>query len=232
MATPKKNAPKKAAPTKAAKPKPAAKAPAKAKLAPKAKPEGKPKSPTVVPKKPERVIAKKSEPVDSKKAEPVITKKTDHAPRPVAKPKPVESPKPEIPPEPQKPQVDEEWQRNMRVMLAGQRQRLVSVVAATQAQMAEKSGDLPDISDRASEGFEDELAVGLMAIEAAQLEDINEAIERIDQGTYGLCIDCLKAIPKKRLEVLPFAKRCLACEGQSERRTRDIEAEEEEEEID
>lgn len=240
MATPKKNAPKKAAPSKAAKPKPAAKAPAKAKPAPKSRADTKSKSPAVAAKKSEpevvkkgdAVVSKKSEPVVSKKAEPAVSKKPEPAPRPVAKAKPVEPPKPEIPPEPQKPQVDEEWQKNMRVMLAGQRQRLLSVVASTQAQMAEKSGDLPDISDRASEGFEDELAVGLMAIEAAQLEDINEAIERIDDGSYGLCIDCGKAIPKKRLEVLPFAKRCLACEGQSERRTRAIEAEEEEEEID
>jgi RNA polymerase-binding protein DksA len=106
------------------------------------------------------------------------------------------------------------------------------VVASTQAQMAEKSGDLADISDRASEGSEDELAVGLMAIEAAQIEDINEAIERIDKGTYGLCVDCKRAIPRKRLEVLPFAKRCLACEAQSERRSRVAEAEAEEEESD
>jgi RNA polymerase-binding protein DksA len=132
---------------------------------------------------------------------------------------------------PQKPQVDEEWQKNMREALATQRQRLMSVVQTTQAQMAEKSGDLADISDRASEGFEDELAVGLMAIEAAQLEDINEAIERIDSGTYGLCVDCRRAIPRKRLEVLPFAKRCLTCEGESERRHRVIESQSDDEDI-
>ena len=135
------------------------------------------------------------------------------------------------PMEPQKPQVDEAWIKQMRDLLAAQRQRLVTVVASTQQQMAEKSGDLADISDRASEGFEDELAVGLMAIEAAQLEDINEAIERIDNGSYGLCIDCKKAIPRKRLEVLPFAKRCLACEGLAERRARVAEGEDEEEEL-
>ncbi len=231
MATPKKSTPKKAAPTKAAsaKPKPSAKAAVKTKPAPKTKVETKSKSP--VPP----VAAKKSDPPIAKKVEAPVSKKTVVAVKPksvVASPKPVAPPKPVPPPEPQKPQVDEEWQKNMRVMLASQRQRLVSVVQSTQAQMAEKSGDLPDISDRASEGFEDELAVGLMAIEAAQLDDINEAIERIDLGTYGLCVDCQKAVPKKRLEVLPFAKRCLPCEGQSERRTRDIEVEEEEEEID
>jgi DnaK suppressor protein len=86
--------------------------------------------------------------------------------------------------------------------------------------MAEKSTGLSDVSDQASEGYGDELAVGLIAIEAAQLEDIEAAIARIDNGTYGLCLDCEKPIPKKRLEVLPFARRCLACEGMREHRAR------------
>jgi RNA polymerase-binding protein DksA len=128
--------------------------------------------------------------------------------------------------------VDEEWQSKMRDALVNQRHQLLAVVQTTQAQMAEKTGDLPDLSDRASEGFEDDLAVGLMAIEAAQLEDIDFAISRIDDGSYGLCADCGKPVPRKRLEVLPFARRCLACEGESERRHRKVEEESSEEDSD
>ncbi len=142
---------------------------------------------------------------------------------------PKASPKPS---KPKKPAVDADWQANMREAMARQRQLLLSVVQSTQAQMAEKSGDLPDVSDRASEGFEDELAVGLMAIEAAHLDDIDAAIKRIDDGTYGLCTDCKKPIPRKRLEVLPFARRCLNCEGASERRGRVVEATAEDEDWD
>ena len=212
MATPKKTGPKK--------PNTAAKIAVKAK--PIAKPAAKAKAPAAT--KP-KVEAKP-------KPAPVVQRRPD-LPRPL----PAMRPRPERiviepePIEPQKPQVDEAWIKQMRELLTMQRQRLVSVVASTQAHMAEKSGDLADISDRASEGFEDELAVGLMAIEAAQLEDINEAIERIDNGTYGVCVDCKRAIPRKRLEVLPFAKRCLACEGLSERRGRAAEAEDEEDEL-
>lgn len=137
-----------------------------------------------------------------------------------------------VPGKPMKAVVDEEWQQTMREAMAHQRQQMLSVVQSTQAQMAEKSGDLPDVSDRASEGFEDELSVGLIAIEAAQLDDIEAAIARIDDGSYGLCATCGKPIPRKRLEVLPFARRCLACEGANERRIRSIEPEEEEEDSD
>lgn len=90
----------------------------------------------------------------------------------------------------------------------------------TQAQLAEKETGMADVSDRASGGFEDELAMGLMQIEAAQIEDIEAAIKRTDDGTYGICADCNKLIPRKRLEVLPFALRCLECEGTKERRAR------------
>lgn len=138
----------------------------------------------------------------------------------------------ERPAKPAKPAVDAQWQADMREALAAQRQRLLTVVQTTQAQMAQKSGDLADVSDRASEGFEDELDMGLMAIEAAQLDDIEAAIKRIDDGTYGICLTCAKAVPRKRLEVLPFARRCLPCEGEHERRSKNIEAADEEEDWD
>jgi DnaK suppressor protein len=121
---------------------------------------------------------------------------------------------------PKKSPIDPEFLKQIREALVHQRQQLLSVVRSTQAQMAEKTKDLPDVSDQASEGYGDELAVGLMAIEAAQLEDIEAAITRIDNGSYGLCADCEKPIPRKRIEVLPFARRCLPCEGVREQRIR------------
>jgi DnaK suppressor protein len=226
MATPRKKESKKAAPAKASAAKDKGKA-AATKAAP-----SKSKAPSPPPKP---VVAAKPKPagrgapvIPSSAPANIFTKR--NAPRPAAR---IEAP-PKLsataPTKPSKPVVDEEWQTQMREMMAHQRQQLLSVVQSTQAQMAEKSGDLPDVSDRASEGFEDELAVGLMAIEAAQLDDIDYAIARIDDGTYGLCVDCGKPIPRKRLEVLPFARRCLACEGSNERRTKAQEPGEEEEE--
>jgi RNA polymerase-binding protein DksA len=130
--------------------------------------------------------------------------------------------KPPSPPKspPRKPAVDEEMLKQLRDAMIHQRQRMLSVVRSTQAQLAEKTKDLPDVSDQASEGYGDELAVGLMAIEAAQLDDIEAALQRIDAGTYGLCLECGKPIPRKRLEVLPFVCRCLTCEGARELRVR------------
>ncbi len=43
------------------------------------------------------------------------------------------------------------------------------------------------------------------------LRDINEALERIDQGTYGMCGNCHQEIDIKRLEIFPEAKTCIKC---------------------
>jgi DnaK suppressor protein len=50
------------------------------------------------------------------------------------------------------------------------------------------------------------------------LTDVQQALERIEQGTYGLCIVCGQPIPEKRLEALPWAARCVKDEEQLEQR--------------
>ena len=244
MATPKKTSTKKAPVAKSAEPKvrvPDAKKPAAKSKAVVAKAVPKSTKPAVKAALPATAKPAAAS-VSAKSAVAKVTAKVETSPPPrreafERKPERMEKKPPreietivERPSEPAKPQVDAEWIGQMREMLVNQRHQLVSVVESTQAQIAEKDGDLADVSDRASEGFEDELAVGLMAIEAAKLDDIEAAIQRIDEGSYGLCVDCKKAIPRKRLEVLPFARRCLACEGQSERRSRVADAEDEGEE--
>ena len=44
-----------------------------------------------------------------------------------------------------------------------------------------------------------------------RIRDINGALERIKKGTYGICENCKKKIPRKRLEAYPEAKFCLKC---------------------
>lgn len=122
------------------------------------------------------------------------------------------------------------WLNEMHEALLRRREQLASVVRSNQGQLAEARKNHADIGDRAAEGFEDELAAGLLSIESAQLDQIEEALSRMDKGTYGVCIECEKPIPRRRLEILPFAKRCLACEGEKERQRRSYRPGEEEEE--
>lgn len=44
------------------------------------------------------------------------------------------------------------------------------------------------------------------------------ALTRVQEGTYGLCVDCRKPVPDGRLEARPDASRCVACQGRHDRR--------------
>jgi len=72
--------------------------------------------------------------------------------------------------------------------------------------------DVVDVVERATGDAADDLAAGLAEIESAQLAQIEEALQRLEEGTYGQCQDCGKPIPQKRLQLVPFALRCVDCQ--------------------
>jgi len=54
--------------------------------------------------------------------------------------------------------------------------------------------------------------------ERTKLNDIDDAIEKIRDGTYGTCEECGEEINKKRLKIIPFARYCVKCQADIERR--------------
>jgi|GEM_PF-281804 len=165
----------------------------------------------------------KSSATTSKKKKTTTTKKsTTKKKTTTAKASAVEAAPPVEPKKkkPRKPAFDAEFLKTIRDDLADERRLLVAMMQSEKDQLAHKEMGLADPSDMASGGMESDLSLGLMANEAARLEKIDEAIKRIDEDSYGICVECEKPIPKKRLEFLPFALRCLECEGNRERRAR------------
>lgn len=53
---------------------------------------------------------------------------------------------------------------------------------------------------------------------AAELQDIDSALQRVDAGTYGRCVVCGNVIPEPRLAAYPTAKRCLPCQTHHEQK--------------
>ena len=80
-----------------------------------------------------------------------------------------------------------------------------------------ESGDDCDI---ASDAIDRTLLDSLSAQDAQRLRLIDNALDRIRQGKYGLCAKCGKEIPQARLEALPYALMCVACASAEERRRR------------
>jgi RNA polymerase-binding protein DksA len=86
----------------------------------------------------------------------------------------------------------------------------------------EGNGDLSrmpiHMADIGTDNFEQEFTLSLMESEEVTLENIEAALERIEDGTYGLCEECGVKIPKKRLGAVPYASMCVRCASQLEQR--------------
>ncbi|MDB4678714.1 TraR/DksA family transcriptional regulator [Rhodopirellula sp.] len=76
-----------------------------------------------------------------------------------------------------------------------------------------------DVLDAAADSVQDELNSQLVEVESRELSAIEEAIERINQGTYGDCESCGKPIPLTRLRAIPYATDCIGCRREAENKT-------------
>jgi RNA polymerase-binding protein DksA len=67
------------------------------------------------------------------------------------------------------------------------------------------------MADVGTENFDQEFTLGLIENEQETLDLINEALERIAQGTFGSCVGCQAPIAKARLEAIPYTRHCIDC---------------------
>lgn len=108
----------------------------------------------------------------------------------------------------------------LRAMLDERRRAILEEVqrgVRTVSQNA-RAGERPKVDSGNSEvpDIQDDITLELIQIKAANLSMIDEVIERIEKGSYGVCRACGEKIPVKRLNALPFAVRCVGCESAKE----------------
>lgn len=80
----------------------------------------------------------------------------------------------------------------------------------------ELSGYTFHMADVATDNYDREFNLGLATQEQKMLWEINEALGRIKDKSYGGCLGCNKPIPKKRLQAMPETKFCIACQSSTE----------------
>jgi DnaK suppressor protein len=68
-----------------------------------------------------------------------------------------------------------------------------------------------DMADQASGNNEVHIALRLKQTDAKILQAIEEALVRIDKGTYGVCRDCGEPIAEARLNAIPWTRVCITC---------------------
>ena len=105
-----------------------------------------------------------------------------------------------------------------RALLA-EKQRMLKQGRATDEVMdaasPEATGDLSShhtrTADQGTESYQREMASRFKTIETDTLRQIEDALKRVTNGTYGICVSCGEPVPKARLEVVPHARFCMKC---------------------
>ena len=87
--------------------------------------------------------------------------------------------------------------------------------------MESDDGGTQDLADKAASSYAKEFLYSLSNTERSVLEQVEEAIERIDDGEYGTCAECDQKITKKRLDAVPWARYCVPCQEQVEQGVRE-----------
>lgn len=73
-----------------------------------------------------------------------------------------------------------------------------------------------DVVDAALDAAHDEINSQLAEVESRELASIDNALERMREGSYGLCESCSSKIPMARLRALPYATMCIECQREAE----------------
>ena len=80
-----------------------------------------------------------------------------------------------------------------------------------------KTTSMPnDMAELGSSNFDQEFTLSLIRSEKDALDQIDAALKRIHDGTFGRCEVCNAAIPKARLQAIPYAALCVCCASQQE----------------
>jgi len=80
-----------------------------------------------------------------------------------------------------------------------------------------EQGDVPDIGDMSVRTYDRDVLYNLSEVQRQRMRDIDAALERIEQGEYGICLRCGEEIAPKRLDVRPFSRYCIDCKMEIER---------------
>ncbi len=108
-------------------------------------------------------------------------------------------------------------------LLEEKREDILKKAEATLAQdMTLDQDDLPDEMDLASSEYLQSFTFRLRGREKVFLDKIQKALERIDDGSFGVCEECSEDISVKRLEARPETTLCIRCKEDQERVERDF----------
>lgn len=109
---------------------------------------------------------------------------------------------------------------SVREVLRARQRSLAEDIAATRDASLTRGDEVLDRKDEATQVEFNEIGDAEVERDVGELREIAAALQRLEDGRYGLCLDCDEPIDARRLQAEPFAVRCAPCQTQREQARR------------
>ena len=117
--------------------------------------------------------------------------------------------------------MDEQELSQFKKQLESMKVDINSDVEKTLTEMTSQTGHIPDPNDRATMESDRSFELRIRGRERKLMEKVDEALARIEDGTYGICAGCGEDIAVKRLQARPVAKFCIDCKTKQEQKEKE-----------
>ncbi len=117
--------------------------------------------------------------------------------------------------------MQDDRKTTLRTMLLERRQVLTREIDELIArhrsdQLLQREQSVADTGDRSLQDSTGEQQISILEVRNRMRNQIDEALHRLQDGTYGTCEDCASEISPERLKAMPFARRCVECQQKAE----------------
>jgi DnaK suppressor protein len=113
--------------------------------------------------------------------------------------------------------MDQKKRKNYRDLLLKKKKEMLAAFNKNKSygKEADEEG-AQDIADKATSAYTKEFLFSLSSSERDLLQQVDEALARLEGDKFGTCIACQQPIERKRLDAIPWARHCLACQEKAE----------------
>jgi DnaK suppressor protein len=113
--------------------------------------------------------------------------------------------------------MDQRKMKTFKESLEKKKQEILETFTKNKSYGMEADGEATqDIADKAANSYTKEFLFSLTTSERDLLQQVDEALVRIAERTYGVCASCEDAMNLKRLEAVPWARLCISCQQKQE----------------
>jgi DnaK suppressor protein len=117
--------------------------------------------------------------------------------------------------------MEEKDLQQLKQRLEKMKAEIYNDVESTLNEMVTQTGNIPDPNDRATVESDRSFELRIRDRERKLLDKIDQALNRIKEGTYGICDGCGDEINVKRLEARPVATYCIDCKTRQEQKEKE-----------